>query len=56
VFYILYAIYDKKRFLNFAKDANFKGKNVFITGGSSGIGKELSLRMNELGANVIISS
>jgi len=40
-----------KRSLN----GEFKGKNVMITGGSSGIGKALALRFSKIGANVIIT-
>jgi NADP-dependent 3-hydroxy acid dehydrogenase YdfG len=35
---------------------NFKNKNVWITGASSGIGKALALEFNRLGANVILSA
>lgn len=32
----------------------FKGKTVIITGGSSGVGKELALRLADLGANLAL--
>ena len=35
---------------------NLKGKTVFITGGSSGIGKELSLCFAKEGANLVLMS
>ena len=34
----------------------FNGKTVWITGASSGIGKALALKINYLGANVVLSS
>ncbi|MCH1613665.1 MAG: SDR family NAD(P)-dependent oxidoreductase, partial [Flavobacteriales bacterium] len=34
----------------------FNGKTVWITGASSGIGKALALKINNLGANVVLSS
>ena len=34
----------------------FNGKTVWITGGSSGIGKALALKFSSLGANLVISS
>lgn len=34
----------------------FKGKNVLITGASSGIGKELSIELYRLGANIVLCS
>lgn len=33
---------------------NFKDKNVLITGGTSGLGYELALQLNEAGANVAV--
>jgi NADPH:quinone reductase-like Zn-dependent oxidoreductase len=35
---------------------SYHGKNCVVTGGSSGIGKELAIQLSSLGANVIISS
>lgn len=35
---------------------DFKGKTIWITGASSGIGKALALRTSELGANIVLSS
>lgn len=35
---------------------SYHGKNCVVTGGSSGIGKELAIKLSSLGANVIISS
>ena len=34
----------------------YKGKNILITGASSGIGKELSLQLSKQGANLILAS
>ncbi|UKN02571.1 SDR family oxidoreductase [Paracrocinitomix mangrovi] len=36
--------------------SRFKGKTIWITGASSGIGKQLAIQLNALGANVIISA
>ncbi|TAE48213.1 MAG: SDR family NAD(P)-dependent oxidoreductase, partial [Cytophagales bacterium] len=35
---------------------NFKGKTVFITGASRGIGKSIALRLAAEGANIIIAA
>ncbi len=43
-------------FPNFGAVKNFKDKIVWITGASSGIGKEFARQANELGATVILSS
>tara|TARA_Y100001978_G_scaffold186086_1_gene185551 strand:- start:65 stop:865 length:801 start_codon:yes stop_codon:yes gene_type:complete len=37
-------------------DVNFKDKVVWITGASSGIGEELSIQLDQLGAKLILSS
>ena len=43
---------SKEKFLKLS----YHGKNCIVTGGSSGIGKELATQLSSLGANVIISS
>ena len=35
---------------------DFKGKTVWITGASSGIGKALAIKLGSLGANLVLSS
>lgn len=49
-------LYDKfvvnSRFL----DAQFRGKTVWITGASSGIGAELAMELSEHGANLILTA
>ena len=35
---------------------NFNNKTVWITGASSGIGKELAIQLAHLGANIILSA
>ena len=35
---------------------DFKGKTVWITGASSGIGKALAIKFGSLGANLVLSS
>ncbi|KAK3085339.1 hypothetical protein FSP39_001791 [Pinctada imbricata] len=37
-------------------DGSFKGKTAFVTGGGTGLGKEMSTMLSKLGANVVISS
>ena len=39
-----------------SKGNHFQGKVVWLTGASSGIGKELSIQLSELGAKLILSS
>ncbi len=34
----------------------FKNKTVWITGASSGIGRALSIKLSNLGANIVLSS
>ena len=34
----------------------FKGKIAFVTGGGTGLGKAVSLKLSELGAVVVIAS
>ena len=34
---------------------NLYGKNVFVTGASSGIGKRIAIRSSEMGANVVVT-
>ena len=48
-----FAIY---RIKSRSKPLDFKGKRVFITGGSSGIGEAMAYMYSELGAIVIIAS
>ncbi|CAI2374625.1 unnamed protein product [Moneuplotes crassus] len=50
-------IYMKKRSnkAKRAKNGDFKGKKILITGGTSGIGKALAEKFSKLGANVIIT-
>jgi NAD(P)-dependent dehydrogenase (short-subunit alcohol dehydrogenase family) len=38
------------------KDDLLKGKTIIVTGGGTGLGKSMSLRFSELGANVVITS
>jgi FlaA1/EpsC-like NDP-sugar epimerase len=44
----IYKLYQYQRWKNVKLD--FRGKSVFITGGSSGIGEELTKRLLQLGA------
>ena len=40
--------------LGILKDLCYQGKNVIITGGGSGLGKQMALNYSRLGANVTI--
>ena len=44
---------DEYRIKKKNENVNFEGKTVMITGASSGIGKQLALDFNRLGATVI---
>lgn len=54
--YILSIFIEKKLLKASFRKATFNNKNIMITGGSSGIGKQLCIAFNSLGATVLIMS